>query len=341
VQAGVAVGVTLATLLVIWVLSRRLVTAPMERLAAVAVTIGEGNLTVHPSELSLLHRSRELGIVADSMENMAGNLRELYANLEHKVTERTRELAQANQLQTQFLATVSHELRTPLTSIIAFTELLLKQDPTGRQKEYLEDVLESSRRLLVMVNDLLDLSRLSAGRVELFTDVLDLPELVCQVERSVSPLAEKKGISLITEPMADLPPVLIDPLRMKQVLLNLLGNAIKFTPEGGSVHIGAQNLGEFVQVHVRDTGPGIPPDQHKRIFEAFRRIEAPGHQHPGSGLGLALARNLVELHGGRIWVENPPEGGSLFCFTVPIASTALGPDEEDCDADDQIHSGGG
>ena len=326
IQIWVVVGVTAASLLVMYLLSQGLVTIPLGRLARVARKIGKGNLEIAPSELEILKRSEELGVVADSMESMAGNLRELYTSLEEKVADRTRELAQANKVQAQFLATVSHELRTPLTSIIAFTELLLKKSE-GQQREYLEDVLESSRRLLAMVNDLLDLSRLEAGRVQLFQDVLDLPELVTQVERSVRPLAEKKQITLRVESLADLPPVLVDPLRVKQVLLNLLSNAIKFTPERGEVGLSARALGNRVEVTVRDSGPGVAPEQRQLIFEAFRRLEAPGQQHPGSGLGLALARSLVELHGGQIWVDDAPAGGSLFRFTLPAAPAAQEEDD--------------
>lgn len=325
-QFWVVLGVTAASLLVIYLLTRHLVTAPLERLAAAAANIGAGQLEIPEGQLELLKRSRELGIVAENMESMAQSLKDLYGSLEQKVAERTRELAHANQVQGQFLATVSHELRTPLTSIIAFTELLLKQS-TGQQREFLLDVLESSRRLLALVNDLLDLSRLEAGRLQLFTDVIDLSELVAQVESSLRPLADQKQIELaVAPPVEMLPPVLVDPLRIKQVLVNLIGNAIKFTPEGGRVSVNARVAGAWVAVTVSDTGPGIPAEQRDLIFEAFRRVEAPGQQHPGSGLGLALAKNLVELHGGRIWVTEAPRGGSQFCFTIPVAPSA---DEEE------------
>ncbi|HYF91591.1 MAG TPA: ATP-binding protein [Symbiobacteriaceae bacterium] len=322
IQVWVVVGVTAASLLVMYLLSRGLVTIPLERLAKVAGKIGRGNLALAPNELELLKRSEELGVVADNMEAMAHSLHDLYTSLEEKVAERTRELAQANKVQAQFLATVSHELRTPLTSIIAFTELLLKKSE-GQQREYLEDVLESSRRLLSMVNDLLDLSRLEAGRLQLFQDVLDLPELVVQVESTIRPLAERKRITFVVDSMADLPPLLIDPLRVKQILLNLLSNAIKFTPELGLVSVFARPAGKWVEVIVQDSGCGVPPEQRRLIFEAFRRLEAPGQHHPGSGLGLALARNLVELHGGTIWVEEAPGGGSQFHFTLPSAPIAV------------------
>jgi len=317
VQIWVIVGVTLVSLLVIYWLTRRLVTTPLGRLAAVAATIGEGRLEVPPGHLEVLKRSQELGVVAETFEGMARSLREVYENLEAKVADRTRELEQANKIQSQFLATVSHELRTPLTSIIAFTELLLKQATQPKQREYLEDVHESSRRLLDMVNNLLDLSRLEAGRVELFTDLVELPELIYEVARTLRPLADQKGIRLEVAEMPRLPLVLVDPLRIRQVLMNLVGNAVKFTPEGGLISLGARPVPGWVEVSVSDTGPGVAPEDRGLIFEAFRRVESPRGLHPGSGLGLALCRNLVELHGGEIWMEEAGGGGSIFRFTLP------------------------
>lgn len=317
VQIWVIIGVTLVSLLVIYWLTSRLVTMPLGRLSAVAATIGSGRLEVPPGHLAVLKRSQELGLVAETFEGMARSLREVYENLEAKVADRTRELEQATKIQSQFLATVSHELRTPLTSIIAFTELLQKQATEGKQREYLEDVHESSRRLLDMVNNLLDLSRLEAGRLELFTDLVELPELIYDVVRTLRPLADQKDIRLEVEPIPPLPLVLIDPLRIRQVLMNLVGNAVKFTPSGGMVAVGAQPQPGWVEVSVSDTGPGVAPADQALIFEAFRRVESAHGHHPGSGLGLALCRNLVELHGGRIWVEAAPGGGSTFRFTLP------------------------
>ncbi|HEY3365216.1 MAG TPA: ATP-binding protein [Symbiobacteriaceae bacterium] len=338
-QIWMIVAITLVSLLVIYGLSRVLVTHPLERLAAVAIRIGKGNLDIRPGELKALKGSRELDVVAGEIELMARSLRELYNDLEAKVAERTRELEQANQLQGQFLATVSHELRTPLTSIIAFTELLLKQ-AEGQQQEYLEDVLDSSRRLLAMVNDLLDLSRLEAGRVQLFTDVADVPELLVGIESALRLLAGQKQIALNVERLDGLPLVMVDPLRVKQVFMNLVGNAIKFTPAGGSVTVSARSVPGWVEVSVRDTGPGVPAEHRDAIFEAFRRIEIPGRQHPGSGLGLALSRNLVELHGGRLWVDDAPGGGSTFTFTLPVASLGSTEEEESPHAGDQKDPGG-
>jgi len=317
-QVWVIVLVSMVSLLVIWWLSRRLVTKPLAHLTALTTRIGEGDLTVPPADLAVFSRSDELSLVGAHMDAMARSLREVQESLEEKVAERTRELQAAHQVQSQFLTTVSHELRTPLTSIIAFTELLRKQ-AAGKQLEYLDDMLESSRRLLATVNNLLDLNRLKAGRVQLFTDLIELAPLLRGVEHSLRPLAEQKHIRLHTSVADDLPLVLIDHHRVSQVMLNLVGNAIKFTPDGGTVAISAVTGCGWVIVSVQDSGPGIKPEYRETVFEAFRRVEMPGAQHQGSGLGLAVARELVELHGGSIWVQDAPGGGSLFSFTLPKA----------------------
>lgn len=326
-QVWVIIGVTLVSLIVIWRLSRYLVVTPLEELAGMATRIGDGEWEVSEEHLVTLDRSQELRVVGTNMEEMARNLKDLYSSLEEKVADRTRELQQANELQSQFLATVSHELRTPLTSIIAFTELLLKQ-AGGREREYLEDVLESSSRLLEMVNNLLDFSRLKAGRVEIFTDLMDLPELLISVIKTLRPLADKKQVTIAFTLPPDLPLVLVDPHRIRQVLFNLIGNALKFTPEGSEVNVSASYSDGMVNVAVADRGPGIPEEHRSMIFEAFRRVEAPGLQHPGSGLGLAVARDLIDMHDGQIWVEDGPEGGALFRFTLPTAPPVDDEEEE-------------
>lgn len=288
-----------------------------ECLACHGGTAGEVDMAGYRKEG---YREGELGSAISVVLPMDESIARLRRNAITQVwamAERSRELEQANQGRTRFLAMDSHELRTPLTSIIAFTELQLKQ-ATGLQQEYLEDVLESSRNLLDMVNNLLDLSRLKAGRVQLFTEVVSLPELLPGVKRALRPLAEKQGLRLEIAAPDGLPLLLDDPLRVKQVLMNLLGNAVKFTPAGGQIRVSARPAtAGWVQVEVADTGPGIAPEHRDVIFEAFRRVEGRGPYHPGSGLGLALARSLVELHGGRIWVEAAPGGGSLFCFVLP------------------------
>lgn len=314
------------TLLMIWFMLWRQVRMPLQQLVHVAESVGGGHLRIAHSDLTPLRWNQETAVVADAFESMATRLQDLYDGLEQKVAERTAELEKANQElerashhKSEFLNMVSHDFKTPLTSIITFTELLLDHAAgqiNQEQKEYLEDVLESSGRLLTMVNDLLDLSRLEAGRIKLFCEVLDMRDLVKDAERTMRPLAEKKGVSLSVDMRTDLPLVRADALRVTQVLLNLLGNAVKFTPAGGSARVYAQEDGGYLQVAVEDTGIGIAPDEQEAVFEAFRQS---GKERPeGSGLGLALAKSLVELHGGRIWLKSEPGRGSTFYFTLPL-----------------------
>jgi signal transduction histidine kinase len=326
-----AIGVLLVAVLVlalIWFMLQRQVSAPLGQLAHVAASIGGGHINVRPEALKPLYSNHETAVVADAFTSMMQRLEESYSSLEQKVCERTAQLQQANadlerasRHQSEFLTMVSHEFRTPLTSIITFTELLL-DDAAGHvnqeQKEYLTDVLESSQRLLHMINDLLDLSRLDAGKVRLFREVLDIRDLARDAERTVRPLAERNGITLTMAVPEHLPLVEADPLRISQVLLNLLSNAIKFTPRDGRVEISARVDGAFIEVSVEDTGIGIAPEDRERVFEKFSQA---GRDRPeGTGLGLPLAKSLVELHGGYMWLESAPGQGSTFRFTLPLCS---------------------
>lgn len=332
-QAAGVVVVGLAILGLIWFILWRQVSVPLRQLAGVAAAVGSGRMEVNPEELAPLKESQETALVADAFVDMSRRLKQLYSGLEQKVAERTAQLAaanqdleeanqslaQANRMQSEFLTMISHEFRTPLTSIMTFTELLLEGaagENNQEQQEYLTDVLESSQRLLNMVNDLLDLSRLEAGKIKLFRELVAVRDLVRDAERTLRPLLEKKGLTLQTELSADLPLVEVDPLRITQVILNLLGNAIKFTPEGGRVRVTARPDGDDLEVSVSDTGVGIAPEDQERIFEAFRQAGA--SRPEGSGLGLALARSLVEMHGGRIWLESRVGKGTTFRFTLPV-----------------------
>jgi signal transduction histidine kinase len=329
--AGMLLGAVM-TLLLIWFILWRQVSEPLRQLAGVAESVGGSRIAVKPDDLKPLYANQETAVVADAFSAMSQRLKELYDGLEQKVADRTAQLQAANlelerasRLKSEFLTMISHEFRTPLTSIMSFTELLLDHaagQVNQEQREYLTDVLESSQRLLHMINDLLDLSRLEAGKIKLFREVVAMHDLARDAEHTVRPLAEKKGITLTVECPAGLPLVQADPLRVTQVLLNLMGNAIKFTPEGGSIRMTARESGDFLEVAVTDTGIGIAPEEQARVFEAFRQA---GRQRPeGSGLGLALARSFIELHGGRIWVDSEPGMGSTFRFTLPLSAEGRG-----------------
>jgi two-component system, NtrC family, sensor kinase len=288
---------------------------------------------------SLPERSRhdDLGALADDLNGMAASLQQSNAQLEEKVEERTRELQVAlEQLaeksgeleiasthKSEFLANMSHELRTPLNAILGFTQVLKQKlfgEVNPKQGEYLDDIHSSADHLLELINDILDLSKVEAGQVELEKAPFSLRESLERGVVMVRERATKNGVQLTLEPDPEVELVEGDERRIRQVVFNLLSNAVKFTPAGGHVDIrSAQRNGEVV-VSVTDTGPGIASEDQERIFEEFQQTELGAERPEGTGLGLALSKKLVELHGGRIWVESEPGKGSTFTFTLPVGS---------------------
>jgi signal transduction histidine kinase/CheY-like chemotaxis protein len=234
------------------------------------------------------------------------------------------ELRRLDELKSEFLAMVSHELRTPLTAILGYSRLLIRQvhgTLTPKQVEHQEAILRSAQRLTDLINDLLDVSRLEAARIELNPRPTEVREVVDHVIAAVRVAAHAKQIRITNEVNPDLPPVHADGTRLHQVLVNLIGNAVKFTPEGGSVRVRAGRQEGQVWIAVEDTGVGIPREELSRIWDPFYQVESPmRRRHGGSGLGLAIVRRLVELHGGLVRAESEGEGrGSRFSFTLPIA----------------------
>jgi PAS domain S-box-containing protein len=253
-------------------------------------------------------------------------LRQYTDNLEHMVAEKTAELREvnvelvrANQLKSQFLANMSHELRTPLNAIMGFAEAIrdgVSGTPTAEQREFAEDIYQAGHQLLGMINDILDLAKVEAGAMELTLGPCDLSAVVDEVIRVARGLARRKGIEL----RADIAPrpleVTADVIKMKQILYNLLSNAIKFTEAGGLVSVRGRLDKETVMVQVIDTGIGIAPEDMVTLFEEFRQLDSSlSRKHEGTGLGLALTRRLVELHGGEITVESELGKGSTFTVT--------------------------
>lgn len=259
------------------------------------------------------------------------DLEELTQTLELRVQDRTGELQAANEklqeldrLKSAFVSIVSHELRTPMTSIKGYIENML-DGLTGalsdRQSYYLGRVKYNVERLTRMINDLLDLSRIEAGRVELTLAPLAIAELVPEVVESLQPLGQAKSISIQHGHQGGPVKISGDRDKLHQILTNLIQNAVKFTAPGGQVRVETKMIPEgFVQFCVADTGPGIPPHEQAKIFERFYRGEAIQVEQRGAGLGLAITKSLVELHGGKIWVESAPGQGSRFYFTMPIVS---------------------
>jgi signal transduction histidine kinase len=238
-----------------------------------------------------------------------------------ELREKTEQLEIADRHKSEFLANMSHELRTPLNAIIGFSEVLLERmfgDLNDKQQEYLEDVLSSGRHLLSLINDILDLSKIEAGRMELDLGPFDLPLALDNALTLVKERAARHGIGVTLEVGPGVGSLVGDERKIKQVLLNLLSNAVKFTPEGGRVVVRAERAEGTVEISVTDTGIGIAAEDQEAIFEEFRQVGTDyARKREGTGLGLALARRFVELHGGRIWVKSAEGQGSTFTFTLP------------------------
>jgi two-component system, NtrC family, sensor kinase len=245
------------------------------------------------------------------------------ARLFGEIEEKTRELEVANRHKSEFLANMSHELRTPLNAVIGFSEVLLDRtmfgDINDKQEEYLNDILSSGRHLLSLINDILDLSKVEAGRMELEVTAFDLPQAIANALILVRERAAGRGVTLGVAVDGRLGELRGDERKVKQVLLNLLSNAIKFTPAGGRVEIRAEPVDGHVEISVSDTGVGIAPADQEAVFEEFRQVGTDyAKKREGTGLGLALARRFIQLHGGRIWVKSAQGEGSTFTFSLPV-----------------------
>jgi len=244
--------------------------------------------------------------------------------------EKSRELAAASQHKSEFLANMSHELRTPLNAIIGFSEVLSEGmfgEINPKQAEYLQDILESGRHLLSLINDILDLSKIEAGRMELEPTDFDLPQAIENALILVRERASRRGITPGRTIAEGLGMIRADERKVKQTLLNLLSNAMKFTPEGGRIEVIVGTHDDIVEISVTDTGVGIAPEDQEAVFEEFRQVGKAAKKVEGTGLGLALSRKFIELHGGRIWVKSEVGVGSTFTFTLPLTPVKGSADE--------------
>lgn len=297
--------------------------------------------TRFPVEISLSPFESEEGfrigaIIRDVTDRVKGEeqIRLLQAKYTEELTIANRQLAlrnrdveAANQLKSEFLASVSHELRTPLHTIIGFAELLsegLEGPLTEKQLRFVNHILRDGRHLLELINDILDLSKIEAGRLEVKFAEFDWTEALTEVVATIQPQASAKNVALTSSGELSLKYIYADRVRFKAILYNLLSNAVKFTASGGRVWIEVSVRDGMLAVGVHDTGIGIPIEQQTRIFDKFYQIGVPTKGvREGTGLGLAITKHLVERHGGTIEVESSPGHGSCFTFTIPMENRDL------------------
>jgi signal transduction histidine kinase len=305
---SVAAGALVLAGLLGFVLSWSLI-GPIQRIDSRLGAIASGDFSGHVE----VDNRDELGALAAKVNRMNDQLRSVYAELE-----------EASRHKSEFLANMSHELRTPLNAIIGFSQVL-RDEMVGsvnpKQAEYLEDIISSGNHLLSLINDVLDLSKVEAGQVELEVRPFSLREALERGVVMVRERATEEGVRVAFAADPEVDVVDGDERRIKQVIFNLLSNAVKFTPAGGEVDVSATRVNGEVRVAVADTGPGVPPEDRDRIFEEFQQSESGVGHREGTGLGLALSKRFVELHGGRIWLESEPGQGSTFTFALPARST--------------------
>ena len=254
-----------------------------------------------------------------ALKHFSDELRERNAEIERK----NAQLEQASQMKSKFLAAMSHELRTPLNAVIGFSEVLdarMFGEMNEKQSEYVKDIHEAGHHLLALINDILDLSKIEAGRMELDQAEFDLPQMLESATLLIQERAAQHGLTIKLDVDERLGGIVGDERKLKQVLINLLTNAVKFTPDGGRIELKAAPASDgTVEIAVKDTGIGIAPEEQATIFEEFHQAcTADGHNQEGLGLGLALSKRFVEMHGGSIRVRSQPEQGSTFTFTLPL-----------------------
>ena len=351
--AGIAAIVLLVSLMAALLVSsvfRRIVEKPIVDLAQIARVVShDKNYSVRATPIP---GQGELTILIDAFNEMLTqigksetDLRNAHDGLEQRVKKRTAELEAAkkeveafsqsvvlakeelersSKFKDQFLSTMSHELRTPLNAVLGFSDLL-GEDRYGplneKQRRYVNHISNGGKHLLRLINDILDLSRIEAGRLQLALENVPVGTCFSEVCDNLHPLVSKKGHTLVKHAGPGLS-VRADRTRLNQILMNLIGNAVKFTPEGGKIELAARKMGDLVRLEVRDSGPGIPPEEKKRIFEAFYRMTQNAKAAEGSGLGLAITQRLVELHGGELGLDSEPGSGSCFYFTLPFVQSA-------------------
>ena len=351
--AAIVLSACLLAALLISSIFRRAVADPIVDLSKIAKVVSQDkNYSVRATPI---RSPAELAILIDAFNEMLAQIQQSESalrmardGLEQRVRERTAELEAAkreveefsrsvllakeevergSKFKDQFLSTMSHELRTPLNAVLGFSDLLADErygPLNDRQQRYVTHIHTGGEHLLKLISDILDLSKIEAGRMELTREHVTVASAFAEVISGLYPLAEKKSQALLQKVEPNLH-VYADAMRFKQILMNLVANAIKFTPEDGRIELVARRVEDQVRMEVHDNGPGIPPDQQQRIFEAFVRLTQTGSATEGTGLGLAITSRLVELHGSKLGIESQPGEGTSFYFSLPLV--AIIPDQ--------------
>ena len=318
-----ALALIVLTVMTLYFLVRHLVLRPLGTLETVADGISRGQF---PEEIRI-GGSDEMDRVGQALRVMSDKLEEGRSRLEEKVRSATNELAQANEelktldrLKSEFLATMSHELRSPLTSIRGGLDYLRRTETAPDRQDYLHIMDKNVSRLTHLVTDIFDITRIDAEKIDWNFGAADMTELVGEIVEIMSPLAEEHGLRLSLPPTGPMN-ALADVERIEQVIVNLTDNAIKYSPKGGVISFALHNVEGEIRIQVRDQGPGILPGDTEAIFKKFHTAPSSGNggKPGGTGLGLAICSQIVRAHGGRIWVEDNSEGGSVFTFTLPAA----------------------
>ena len=306
-----------------------------EQVAAEALRGGADDYTAKPIDLQrlreLLERNLEKQRLRAERQSLVARLKDSnrYLMRQHAALRRAdeeilqvnRQLEQSNRYKSEFLANMSHELRTPLNAILGFSEIML--DPTmnlttGERTEFLRNIHSSGQHLLGLINDILDLAKIEAGKMELHAEDLQLAEVLQEVTAILEPMARQQGLRLTTIGATEAGVIKADRSKFKQVLYNLLSNAVKFTPAPGHITLTVKDSPEQLTISVRDTGIGIKPEDLPKLFREFEQVDGSyTRRYQGTGLGLALCRRFVQMHGGRIWAESQFGRGSTFTFTIP------------------------
>ncbi|NLJ72001.1 MAG: DUF3365 domain-containing protein [Syntrophomonadaceae bacterium] len=332
---------TLLFILIIYYATSRLVTNPLKQFKDTVEKIKGRELDVSFENINAVGEIRDLAV---HFNDMTIQLNDLYTNLENEVEQRTEELAKTNHIlemhriqleeanrrlrednkyKSEFMAIMSHELRTPLTSIVAFAEILERNKDLKSEKELriIREIKTNSQVLLDMINNILEMARLEVGKTELFIELVDLVDIINVVDNFIQPLADRKNIHYTSSIDRDVPLINADWERLRQITANLVSNAIKFTPENGEIRVSVtyDNLEREVLIMVQDNGIGIRKEEQEYIFEKFVQSDSSIYrQYSGTGLGLALAKEFAELHGGWIKVESEINKGSIFTVGIPL-----------------------